>query len=334
MTINVAVSTSEALVFGCDSIASTTRHLLDPFALNPVDLGNGKHKIEFDYGELIPHVSGAWGGVTKMFPLQDEENGASVAAVTAGLAVLNGRTISNLAAEFFGIQSHRAQKRANVEVIAKDFLRFLRKEYIHHYRDSNVPQSFWDGPEFIVGGYGKDDQLPSLYRVNVAMDTVTSEYTAGEFGVLWAGQSDAVVRLIRGYDYPLQKLIESEVQKAVDDIYDSTSSALASILQEVLDKLEADLPDGINTNLPSKKAIELSWNDYSMPIYCQGWPIQDAIEFAAFLVNMQSGKAKYLPGVATVGGRTHIGIVTKSDGFNMLNEPELTHRNTGFINDL
>ena len=58
-------------------------------------------------------------------------------------------------------------------------------------------------------------------------------------------------------------------------------------------------------------------------------PIQDAIDFAAYLVELQSGRAKFASGVATVGGRTHIGIVTKQGGFRMLDEPELHYSRVG-----
>ena len=37
MTVNVGLITSDALVFGCDSVASMTEPLLDPFGLLEVD---------------------------------------------------------------------------------------------------------------------------------------------------------------------------------------------------------------------------------------------------------------------------------------------------------
>ncbi len=132
MTINVAVVTSEALVLGCDSIASTTRPLLDPFSLESEPSENGKFKLEFGFDDLMPHVSGAWGNVTKMFPLQSTENGACVAAVTCGLARLNERTMSSLAAEFF--QKQHKRPRVNVEAIANNFFDFISGEYKKNYK--------------------------------------------------------------------------------------------------------------------------------------------------------------------------------------------------------
>lgn len=168
MTINVALVTAEALVFGCDSVASTTKHLLDPFQYKTTKLIGGKYTLEFSYDELVPYVTGAWGGVKKMFPLQlprKGEAGACVAAITAGLARLNDRTMNSLAAEFMSKQNKRSKLLVNVEAIANEFLRFIRKEYNRHHSGSKIPKKFWDGPGFLVGGYGRDDQLPSLYRV-------------------------------------------------------------------------------------------------------------------------------------------------------------------------
>ena len=53
------------------------------------------------------------------------------------------------------------------------------------------------------------------------------------------------------------------------------------------------------------------------------------MDLVAFLVNLQSGRAKFGSGVATVGGRTHVGVITKNR-FEMLEEPRLKHTNTGF----
>lgn len=331
MTINIAVVTAEALVFGCDSIASTTKHLLDPFDFNPKSVANNKISVEFSYEDLEQYVTGAWGGVTKMFPIQTE--GACVAATTAGFARLNDRTMSSFAAEFMEKQQKLTRPRVNVKAIANDFLTFIRKEYDLFYHGTNVPANFREGPVFLVGGYGRKDQLPSLYRIDVQNNDVSCVYKAGEYGLSWAGQADAVVRLIRGYDYPLRVSIEEEIKKEIDAIYDGTSDALKKILQDVLDKLKVELPKGVNTKLPPKKNIKLSWDSVKLSMDYSSWPIHDVIDFASFLVNMQSARAKFVPGVATVGGRIHIGVVTKGGGFNMLDEPKLRHRNVGFTND-
>ena len=57
------------------------------------------------------------------------------------------------------------------------------------------------------------------------------------------------------------------------------------------------------------------------------------IDFVSWLVMIQSGKAKFAIGLPTVGGRTHIGVITKNE-FKLLGELDLEHRFTGFEHDL
>ncbi len=63
-------------------------------------------------------------------------------------------------------------------------------------------------------------------------------------------------------------------------------------------------------------------------------PTQDAVEFVSVLVTLQATKAKFARGVPTVGGRIHVGVITRQRGFQMINEPDLTHLHTGFTHDL
>ena len=51
----------------------------------------------------------------------------------------------------------------------------------------------------LVAGYGRDKQLPQIYRVKVKANSVVEEFGAtasdGRTGVLWNAQADAVERL-------------------------------------------------------------------------------------------------------------------------------------------
>ena len=49
------------------------------------------------------------------------------------------------------------------------------------------------------------------------------------------------------------------------------------------------------------------------------------------IASLQSGMSKFAIGVPTVGGRTHVGVVTRHEGFRMLGEPELRHTHIGFV---
>jgi hypothetical protein len=93
------------------------------------------------------------------------------------------------------------------------------------------------------------------------------------------------------------------------------------------------MPKGIEISLPAMSKVEFDWRQHTIRVNYSNLPLQEAVNFVAFLVNIQSGRARFGRGVPSVGGRTHIGLITKEKGFMVLNEPELTHRNTGFGDD-
>lgn len=125
------------------------------------------------------------------------------------------------------------------------------------------------------------------------------------------------------------------VEKALRSQHLRMSRAMAQNLQKVVDVLGSEeVPDDLDLPLPKQQKVNLSWEHGIIAIDYSNLPLQSAVDFTAFLVNMQSGKSKFAKGVGTVGGRTHIGVVTRGKELKMLNEPELTHQNVGFIGDL
>ncbi len=341
MTINIALVTSDAIVFGCDSIASTTAYMVDPFSLDwhkdatgmQVKDTAGRPLLAFEWSKAEPVVKNAWGGVTKMFCLH--EGKTPVVAVTSGLAKLkDGRTIKSLAEEFAEKQKMRAKPLVRVQAVANEFLRFFRKAYEKHYRGSPMPKTYWDDLNFLVGGYGRDDAFPSLYRVKIKDNTAIEEFANGNAGVAWEGQSDSVERLIRGCDGGLQRAVEIYIDTAFSAHHKDMADALARIVNDVLAKLGAQMPAGVDTSLPTNAKLTLPWDDARLDVTYGSLPTQDAVEFVSYLVNLQSGRAKFAYGVPTVGGRTHIGVVTKAAGFQMLEESPLRHTHKGFTDDI
>lgn len=340
MTINVMLVTSDALILGCDSIASRGTHYIDPFDIG-LDLdGNGvavqdvdgKFSVKFKFGQMEHVVTDAWGGVTKMFCLCDDA--CHVAAVTSGTAALSGRTISSLGAEFREKRAKiTATKRPKtVKGIAQAFLTFMRTEYDDHYKPSPLPDALREGPEFLIGGYGVADKFPSSYRIRVKENDVLEDFVGGKSGLSWNAQSDTVERIIRGYDRKLRSDIEDSFNIAIKAYQTEMNEAVLRIIDDVLKKLNAKMPTGVDTALPSKVSFTPPWDKLKIGIPYSALPLQEAINFVSYLIMMQAGKSRFAPGVATVGGRTHIGVITR-DGFKQLNEPELSHHYTGFGDD-
>jgi hypothetical protein len=220
---------------------------------------------------------------------------------------------------------------STVKDVAQEFLTFMREQYNSHYGGSKVPEEYRDGPLFLVGGYDREDHLPSLYRVNVQENVFHQAYPAGRFGLAWEGQSEAVERLIRGYDSVLRESIETLIAEALKSARKTMGDAAVSMLQQILHHSGISLPPETHAELSAAPAITIPWGRYRCEIAYGNLPLQDAVDLAAFLVGLQSGTSKFCMGIPTVGGRTHVGVVTRHEGFRMLAEPELRHTHIGFV---
>ncbi len=268
-------------------------------------------------------------GVTKMFNIY-EYNHTYLGATTAGIAKLNNKPIATHAKDFKEKIEARKHPLKNTKPITKEFLKHFRKLYEETMRQTNLPEQYWPSLEFLVGGIGKEDSFPSLFRVDVKNNEIIEEFSEGDTGIAWAGQSEAVERLLKGADRNFIGRIYHELEEYHDKIQKRT----IEVINEILDFYELSFPENVNTDFPSPPDVS------SIPIGDPGidvanLPGQDGVYLASFLVNTQAGKDKFTRGPATVGGRVHIGVVSKSRdmGFEMLNEPELHHQFTGFSDE-
>jgi hypothetical protein len=224
VTINLVLATSDALVFGCDSVASTTDYFLSAFGLDwekdadgkMVQDTDGRFTLKFKYDDMQSVVTNARGGVTKMFAIHPGPS--PIVAVTSGMAKLNERPIASYAQDFLDSHSHTDSVPAHSKDIVDEFLGFMRKKYDEHYKGSPLPENLREGPEFLIGGYGAVEEFPSIYRMKVRENTLTKEFGhGGSFssltGIAWNGQSDAVERFLKGYDTQLRIDIEARIRQ-------------------------------------------------------------------------------------------------------------------------
>jgi len=344
MTVNIGLVTSDAVVLGCDSVASTSNYFLDPIALpwiegpdgKPLKDANGKFSLNFDFNDYQYVVTNAWGGVTKLFQIHG--NPSPVVAVTAGLAKLKDRPIASWAGEFLAQHAKRTKKLVKVDVICDQFMSFMRAKYLEHYKGSELPERFREGPEFLVGGFGRDDDFPSLYRVSISENKMQCEFggpTTGAHrtGIAWNGQSDAVERFVRGYDSRVKGSVEERIAAELKSHGIAAATYVTETINKLMDALGQTIPTDFKLDIPALKGITLDWRTSAIDCDYANLPIQEAVNFASFLVLMQAGRSRFARGIPTVGGRTHVGVITKDKGFQPLNEPNLAHQYTGFTDD-
>lgn len=341
MTINIGLVTSEGLILGCDSISSTTRAMIDPFGGNvePATDSDGNDILDADGNKVVSIkptnatrvVTSVFSGAKKMFPIY-EENGVTVAAVGSGMGKLLDRSLNGLAQDFVFHSKGRAKPFANVLPVVKAFLRFVRSEYERHYADIGLPEQYWSPLNFLIGGYGKNDKFPSLYRVTVQSNSIDKHFSGAnnDCGMAWGGQSESVECLINGYTFELKQRVNKEFEEILNFYRNQMETELSSVFTQIIDKFGSEALDGITINLPDTPANLPNWDGDVFTIDYANLPLQDAIDLVSAMVNSQSGLQKFSTSIATVGGRTHVGVVEKGEKLNMLDEAPLVHRHTGY----
>ncbi len=340
MTINIAIATYDAIVLGCDSLSSQVEQAILPFR------DGGGFARDADGNELIdatghkvvsashlqPYVTNVFGGAQKMFCLYQDDD-TTVAAVTAGMATLCGVTIAGIANRFRKKNLADGYQFTSVKNVGDAFLSYVRQEWelqVDYENAAEELRPYFPDVLFIIGGYGTEDATSKVFKVSVRELTIEEQFTwKTRSGACFSGQSDFVERLLVGVD---QRVI-SDVDGTVGHLATTHGHAVAAALVEQLRSAGVEIPEELALELP-EFTFTLPWFDNVALIDFGNLPTQYAVDFAELLVNLQSGMQRFAEGVATVGGRTHIGVLKRGEKFVMLNEPKLAHNHTGYSHDL
>jgi hypothetical protein len=340
MTINIAIATYDAIVLGCDSLSSIVEQAILPFRHgvgfardadgNELIDATGNRVVSTAY--LQPYVTNVFGGAQKMFLLYEDDD-TSVAAVTAGMATLCGLTIAGISHRFRKMCTGEGTSFKTVKEVSEAFLAYVRSEWEKEIDYEHAPEEqkpYFPDVQFIVGGYGIDDQTSKVFKLSISNRTLDEQFCwKTRSGTCFAGQSDFVERLLVGVDGrvidQVAWTIEHELENRTRDL-----------IQRTMDQLKAagiDIPEGFTIEAP-QPPIDLPWFTSIANIDFANLPTQYAVDLVELLVNLQSGMQRFANGVATVGGRTHVGVLKRGEKFAMLNEPKLVHNHTGYSHDL
>jgi hypothetical protein len=142
-----------------------------------------------------------------------------------------------------------------------------------------------------------------------------------------------VERFALGYDSGVKRYIEGKIAAELKAHAAVSATYITGAINGLMDRIGQKIPDDFKLELPEPKEIKLDWREFAVDCDYANLPLQEAINLVSFLVLVQDGRSRFARGIPTVGGRTHIGIITKDKGFRLLNEPDLAHEYTGFADD-
>ncbi|MGH8039164.1 MAG: hypothetical protein ACREPD_15600 [Stenotrophomonas sp.] len=346
MTTNVVVATYHGVVLGCDSLSSIVERAYFPFrtpdALARDGDGNlmtdpqGRLLLAYDERHLLPTPTNIMGGVQKMFLLyedDDEQNiECSVAATTSGLGSLNGIVIAEIADRFRRRCRTEEHGFRSVQDVVGAFLEYVRPLWeVQVGFDGVDPAAYGvlDDLQFLIAGYGKEDEYVKVIRVSVAQNAATELFEQTHHSAAWAGQANSIASLLLGINPVTRWAIN---RSFADSLATHRESVVASVLTQLRNQGVA-VPEPFEATIDEMVPAALSWSDGSPEFDWANLPVQSAVDLVSTLVNAESAIQKFAMGIPTVGGRTRIGLMRRGMPFAFLNEPEIIHQHVGYNHD-
>ena len=206
-----------------------------------------------------------------------------MALLTWGLASIDNRTIQSLLMEWESNPTcikKLVEDGCKVQEVAQSIIDFIEKKYRSSFE--NYTQGKVNGcpPLGIsVGGYSKGDFFAKQYVWEFPISRQLSEARKDKedgspnFGANWFGEVEALSRLFVGRtDRMANSLLQAGVQK------------------EILDKWWTS-------------------GEGALPLMFDGMPLQDAIDFAKFSVEVTIGVSRFSSGANTCGGDIDIAVI-------------------------
>jgi hypothetical protein len=262
MTISVALKVGDGIVLGADSATTLVA-------------GTGVENVYFKAEKIF--------NLARNFPL---------GAVTFGVGVLRGRSITSLAKDLRERLSGNdpnwflIPNQYTVQQAAERLRRFFYEE-LYRPQFPKMPPAFPPGQYptmgFYVAGYSANESLAELWALNVdengdcpePQQTLTP---SSGWGAIWGGQPEALNRLMRGWSTEVyQGLVASKVPP------EDAAKFLAGL------------------NVPKLAA--------------DGMPIQDAIDLVKYMIDVTAGYVRFAPGAPVVHHPIDIATITLYEGF-------------------
>lgn len=272
MTICVSVKVSEGLVLAADSTASIQGVLQD-------QKGNQNIGIlkTYDNAQKLSHL--------KDYP---------IGTLAWGLSQIGSRSVASLIKEYeYSLPSlveenqklHEQRMRGeivntnsyqySVKDISARLFEHMKESYEAEF--SKIPLENRPPIGILVSGFSSNNFFPDQWLLDFPAAKEISELRPNvngkpSFGANWFGLTDAIIRLHWGRDDQIIDLIANHFKVSVDEV------------KSVADKLQ-------------------------YPVAFEGMPLQDAIDYTVYLVNVAIGRFRFVVGAPLCGGEIDVAVI-------------------------
>lgn len=216
-------------------------------------------------------------------------NGLPVGALTFGLGALNNRSVSSLANDLrLRLKGQDPAWRLDpqdftVEEVVDRFRRFYHDElYVEAFKNVPPPADpLQDGSVmgFFVGGFSSTSQSAEVWRLLLTRggcEIVKLIDAEAPWDCAWEGAREPIQRILFGYSHQIERRL---MDAGVDQ--DAAQQLLASM----------------------------------EPLINGAMPIQDAVDFVHYLIEVTCGYVRFAPGPMAVAKPIDLAAITKHNGF-------------------
>ena len=181
------------------------------------------------------------------------------------------------------LEYSKMNEEVTVQGIADGLAAHIKEEY------GKIAEAFEDKPVLglYVAGYSENSALPEEWEVEFPnLPKAQKVRDLHEFGACWRGIPLPFGRLYNGYDPRLFQLLE---QKGVS----------IDILNEVVEE-----------------------NSLAAEVLLDSMPLQDAINFAVYILRTTIGFTSFEIGPPSCGGQLQIAVISEESGYEWVSEPK------------
>ncbi|RJX17553.1 MAG: hypothetical protein C4575_12990 [Desulforudis sp.] len=222
-----------------------------------------------------------------------------IGTLSWGLSLIGPRSVESLIKEYeYSLQSLQEEQekahlcrlegraevdpfRYQVRDIAQGLFQHIKKFY-----EANLPEDKRSPLGILVSGYSSDQFFPEQFMIQIPESPDLKELRKDvngkpNFGADWFGLTDAMTRLHWGRDQQVVAIIADRFKVEKEEV------------RQLLEPLQYQ-------------------------IVFDGMPLQDAIDFAVYVVNVVIGRYRFVLGAPLCGGEIDVAVITP-DNFTWIN---------------
>jgi hypothetical protein len=238
-------------------------------------------------GQLI--AVNVYNNANKVFNLR---KGLPIGAIVWGAGSIGQASISTIVKDlrqrFTGDDPEHKDWKLNadsytVEEVANKLKRFVYDELYEKEYKNFAHQKPSLG--LIVAGYSAKAPMADEFQIDIQNGQCSGPRRLrkqDEVGMTWAGEPEALNRLIMGYSTALPNLLQGQLGLQPAQM----SQAMANISPQI-----------------------------QLPVVLPAMPLKDAIDLAEFMVDLTVKFSRFKPGAPTVGGPIELAAISKHEGF-------------------